>query len=117
MGETVAAHVSLAKDYGNIVGVEKYPGLTGFILTEHLTQKKEYKEGQKLNCVVLDIDFEKEILDLSEKLAEKKTEGKVAGSGSVKVAHQYRAIVELNKEDYLLISFKQSKGQIGILQM
>lgn len=114
VGEKVQAQISLVKDYGNIVGVEKYPGLTGFILTEHLVAKKEYKEGQKMSCVVLDIDFEKEILDLSEKLAEK-SDAKTAGT--VKVAHQYRAVVELNKEDYLLISFKQSKGQIGILQM
>ena len=34
VGEKVAAHVTLAKDYGNIVSVEKYPNLTGFILSE-----------------------------------------------------------------------------------
>jgi translation initiation factor 2 alpha subunit (eIF-2alpha) len=71
----VSAFVTLVKDYGNIVGCEKYPSLTGFILTEHLILKKDYKEGQKLNCVVLDMDFEKEILDLSEKLAEKNESG------------------------------------------
>ena len=48
IGEKVEARVSLAKDYGNIVSVEKYPGLTGFILSEHLTNKKEYKEGSKV---------------------------------------------------------------------
>jgi ribosomal protein S1 len=95
--------VSLAKEYGNIVGVEKFPSLTGFILTEHLVPKKDYKEGQKINCVVLDMDFEKEILDLSERLAEK---GSEKNPGTVKVGHQYRATVELNKEDYLLLSFK-----------
>ena len=67
------AEVSLVKDYGNIVSVEKYPGLTGFILTEHLVSGKQYKEGQQINCVVMDIDFEKEIIDLSEKLAENQT--------------------------------------------
>ena len=59
IGEKVQAKVTLIKDYGNIVTVDKYPQVTGFILTEQLVPKKTYKEGQVLNCVVLDIDFEK----------------------------------------------------------
>ena len=66
----------------------------------------------KLNCLVLDIDFEKEILDLSEKLSEKTTSNQ-----TIKVGNQYKVTVELNKEDYLLVSFKQSKQSIGILMM
>lgn len=66
----------------------------------------------KLNCLVLDIDFEKEILDLSEKLAEKTTSNQ-----TIKVGNQYKVTVELNKEDYLLVSFKQSKQSIGLLMM
>jgi translation initiation factor 2 alpha subunit (eIF-2alpha) len=64
--------VSLAKDYGNIVACEKYPNLTGFVLSEHLIPSKEYKESQKMSCIVMDIDFEKELLDLSERLASEK---------------------------------------------
>jgi ribosomal protein S1 len=60
----------------------------------------------------MDIDFEKEILDLSERLAETKP-----APAQVKVGHQYRVTVELNKEDYLLVSFKQSKTCIGLLMM
>lgn len=45
IGEKVQAEISLVKDYGNIVAVEKYPGLTGFVLTEHLNSGKTYKEG------------------------------------------------------------------------
>lgn len=66
----------------------------------------------KLNCLVLDIDFEKEILDLSEKLSEKTTSNQ-----TIKVGNQYKVTVELNKEDYLLVSFKQSKQSIGLLMM
>jgi len=44
-GERVKAEISLVKEYGNIVAVEKYPSLTGFVLTEHLNSKKDYKEG------------------------------------------------------------------------
>ena len=58
----------------------------------------------------MDLDFEKEILDLSEKLAETKP-----SASQVKVGHQYRAVIELNKEDCLLVSFKQSKNFIGML--
>ena len=66
----------------------------------------------KLNCLVLDIDFEKEILDLSEKLSEKTTSNQ-----TIKIGNQYKVTVELNKEDYLLVSFKQSKQSIGLLMM
>jgi hypothetical protein len=66
-----------------------------------LISKKEYKEGQKLNTIVLDIDYEKELLDLSEKLADTSSK-----SIQIKEGHQYKAVVELNKDDYLLISFK-----------
>jgi hypothetical protein len=86
IGEKVTAFISLAKDYGNIVSVEKYPGLTGFVLSEQLTAsgKKEYKEGQKMKCVVLDMDFEKELLDLSEKLVESSSSKGVA---EIKAGH------------------------------
>lgn len=34
IGDKVPAVISLSKEYGNIVSVEKYPTLTGFILSE-----------------------------------------------------------------------------------
>lgn len=54
-------------------------------MTEHLNASKEYKEGQSIKCVVLDIDFEKEIMDLSEKLAESTKKEKQ--NNQVKVGH------------------------------
>lgn len=60
--------VSLVKDYGLILSVEKYLSLTGFILNEHTTPGKTYKEGSVISAKILDIDFEKDILDLSERL-------------------------------------------------
>lgn len=53
----------------------------------------------------MDIDFEKEIVDLSERLVEKKS-GK---SQKIKKGQTLKAIVELNKEEYLIISFKQNR--------
>lgn len=58
----------------------------------------------------MDIDFEKEIIDLSERLCQKSSKK----HESPKVGHNYKAIVELNKEDYLLISFKGLSG-MGLL--
>jgi predicted RNA-binding protein with RPS1 domain len=49
----------------------------------------------------MDMDFEKELLDLSEKLAEPTKQ-----AAQIKAGHQYRAVVELNKDDYMIISFK-----------
>ena len=44
--------------------------MTGFIVNEQkLNTEKTYKVGEVISdCVVLDIDFEKKIVDLSERL-------------------------------------------------
>ena len=45
-------------------------------MNEHKSGKsKGYKEATKVQCVVMDIDFEKNIVDLSEKLASEKSSG------------------------------------------
>jgi hypothetical protein len=56
---------------------------------------------------VLDIDTAKMIVDLSERLTESKS-SKELSSGS------HKAIVELNKEQYLIVSFKKSRQRIGV---
>ena len=116
IGTKLKAEVSLVKDYGAIVAPEKYPGLTGFILLEQI--EGEVKEGQVIEAIVMDMDFEKEIIDLSHKMA-KLTGGKMAAKVStaapLKNGQQYRARVELNKEDYLLISFKSHPNQLGLV--
>ncbi len=50
----------------------------------------------------MDIDLEKEIMDLSERLVDKHS----SKSQPVKEGQTAKAIVELNKEDYLIVSFK-----------
>jgi len=61
----------------------------------------------------MDIDLEKDIVDLSEKLAEK------SGSKStqIKEGQTLKAVVELNKEDYLIVSFKQNRKTLGLLKL
>lgn len=82
VGSKVRAEVSLVKDYGAIVALEKYPGLTGFILQEQI--EGEIKEGQIVDAIVMDMDFEKEIIDLSHKMAKSK---KQKASAALKNGH------------------------------
>jgi len=60
----------------------------------------------------MDIDFEKEIVDLSERLADSE---KSKSSAKINANSVQNAVVELNKEDYLIVSFKQNKRKFGIL--
>lgn len=60
----------------------------------------------------MDIDPEKEIMDLSQRLAVKAESKK---SKKLSVGSIQKAIVELNKEDYLIISFKEDRKQLGIV--
>lgn len=58
----MSGKVLLIKEYGIIVDIE---GMTGFILNDNLLgAKKDYKPQEKISCLVLDIDYEKEIIDL-----------------------------------------------------
>lgn len=50
----------------------------------------------------MDIDFEKNIIDLSERLAVHNPKA----AGSIKAYTDLKAIVELSKEDYLIVSLK-----------
>lgn len=70
IGQKVQGKVQLVKDYGlitEIIGSE----MTGFIVNEQKHKAdKVYKAGETLvESIVLDIDFEKKIVDLSERLA------------------------------------------------
>jgi predicted RNA-binding protein (virulence factor B family) len=57
---------------------------------------------------VLDIDTSKMIVDLSERLAE----SKASKDFDLKAAQ--KAIVELNKEQYLIVTFKKARHQVGV---
>ncbi len=60
------------KDYGLILQIESGDSqqFTGLIVNEQkLDSDKSFKAGEsKVNCVVLDIDHEKKIVDCSERL-------------------------------------------------
>ena len=78
VGKKVKAQVQLVKEYGLILQLVAKEGtnnssdnMTGFIVNDQLAHlDKGYKVGQILSeCIVLDTDPEKHIVDLSERLA------------------------------------------------
>ena len=78
VGQKVKAQVQLVKDYGLILQLvakdstnNSSNNMTGFIVNDQLAHlDKGYKVGQVLSeCIVLDTDPEKHIVDLSERLA------------------------------------------------
>jgi translation initiation factor 2 alpha subunit (eIF-2alpha) len=103
----VTATVQLVKDYGLIVAIEKYADLTGFVVNEQkLSPDKQYKEGQKLDCIVLDCDTEKAIVDLSERLSTSKQ----SEESSKKSAQ--KAFVEVVKDQYLVVTLKSNRSKV-----
>ena len=89
--------------------------MTGFIVNEQkLNTEKTYKVGEVISdCVVLDIDFEKKIVDLSERLVSNE-ESKKAKKKDAKQEGFQKAVVELNKEKYLVVSLKADRSRVGL---
>lgn len=108
IGNRVKATVQLVKDYGLIVALDG-SDLTGFIVNEQKSTGKTYKVGTTLECVVLDIDTEKKIVDLSERLVES---SEPTEKGKPKEIQ--KAFVELSKENYMIISMKSNRKIIGV---
>lgn len=110
IGQQIEAEVQLVKDYGIIAqlsGVESSVK-TGFILNDHKLNTK-YKPGQILTCRVLDIDAVKKIADLKEIDSSKAPKSK-----EFKEGERSKAIVELNKEGYLVVALKGNRAALGI---
>lgn len=56
----------MVKEYGLILKIDD--NYTGFIVNEQKSLDKQYKTNQSVNAVILDVDYEKKIIDLSERL-------------------------------------------------
>ena len=98
----VTAKVQLVKDYGLILSVDGFSNdLTGFIANEQLASSKQYKIGASLSCIVLDVDTDKKIIELSERLSTDE-ESKEAS----KLKENLKSIVEMNNERYLVVTLK-----------
>jgi ribosomal protein S1 len=110
LGQEIDAQVQLVKDYGIITQIEGENVQTGFIINDHKGGQGKYKQGQALKCVILDVDPNKKIADLSEKTFKKSDK-------DIKVGSSCKAIVELNKDSYLICSLKNNRKKFGICIM
>lgn len=110
LGQEIDAQVQLVKDYGIITQIEGENVQTGFIINDHKGGQGKYKQGQALKCVILDVDPLKKIADLSEKTFKKSDKDIIVGSSC-------KAIVELNKDSYLICSLKNNRKKFGICIM
>lgn len=115
VGKHVKATVQLVKEYGLIVqlaeGQAEKAGLssyTGFIVNGQRNSDKKYKEGQEINCVLLDVDNDKQMLDLSERLCS------VDKSAASKIKENAKAVVEVVKENYMIVSMKADRTQFAV---
>ena len=112
IGMAVKATVQLIKDYGLILqvdGVTDEDDLTGFVANEQLASSKTYKVGAQLTCVVLDVDTDKKIIELSERLVSDK-----AADQEKKLKENQKAIIEMNNEKYLVVTLKSNRSRIGV---
>lgn len=67
IGNFIQGKITHIKDYGLLIEILEEEGLTGLILTNNLMkEKKDYQKNYIIKCQILDIDFEKEIIDLRE---------------------------------------------------
>ena len=111
LGMQVTAKVQLVKDYGLILSVDGFQDdLTGFIANEQLATRKQYKIGTSISCIVLDVDTDKKIIELSERLT---TDGATKDI-QTKLKDNVKAIVEMNNERYLVVTLKNQRSTIGV---
>ena len=88
----------MTKEYGLIVSVDS--SYTGFIVNEQRINKKDYKVGKEIQAIVLDVDYDKKIIDLSEKLV-----GQQKDQSS-----KNKAVVQLTKGDYMICTLQDKFG-------
>ena len=79
---------------------------TGFIINEQIKSGKTFKPGASIEATLLDIDCDKKMLDLSERVASKDVK-----SGKDKS----KAVVELTKDSYMIVSLKNDRQKFGVV--
>ena len=132
IGDYVRGEITHSKEYGVIVKLINYENYIGFIILENLIDEKNvYHKGYILQARVLDLDCEKEIVDLKEiRITEEKFE-KLRNKThfNVKKIIKKTALFKKNgqifkeakvllvKENFLVIGLNEFKGKvIGLLE-
>lgn len=79
---------------------------TGFIINELIKSDKKFKPGASVEATLLDIDCDKKMLDLSERVVIKDTKS---------VKDKSKAVVELTKDSYMIVSLKSDRQKFGVV--
>ncbi|KAL9228093.1 hypothetical protein vseg_003707 [Gypsophila vaccaria] len=116
IGSIVEGKINEAKDVGVVVSFDKYSDVFGFI-TEHQLGGKTLEIGSTVKAVVLDIAKSGRLVDLSLKpdfivtpVSKKKRRREVK---EMKVHARVNAVVEIVKEEYLVVSLPEHNFAIG----
>ena len=100
IGNYIKGTIQMIKDYGIIINLNGK--LAGLILKSNLSKSiEEYKVGQQIYCRVLDVDYDKSIVDLSEEnLDAKKFETKLSKKSNY------------NREKIIKYKLHKTKGEV-----
>lgn len=121
IGCVVEGKINEAKDFGVVISFEKYSDVFGFI-TQYQLSGKTLETGSTIKAIVLDVSKSERLVDLSLKpefvegskkdvcVAKKKRRRE---SKEFKVHETVKAVVELVKEDYLVVSLPEHNFSIG----
>ncbi|KAH9602114.1 hypothetical protein KSS87_015915 [Heliosperma pusillum] len=118
IGSVVEGKVSDIKDVGVVVSFDKYGDVFGFV-TQYQLGGKTLEVGSTVQAVVLDIAKSERLVDLSLKpdfvvppISKKKRKRQAK---EFKVHERVNAVVEIVKEDYLVVSLPEYDFAIGYI--
>ncbi|CAO2824133.1 unnamed protein product [Amaranthus hypochondriacus] len=124
VGCAVEGRIDEAKDFGVAISFEKYGDVFGFI-SQHQLDGRTLEIGSTVRAVILDVAKSERLIDLSLKpqLVEKSERDasvtvvskkkRKRGSKDFKLHETVNAVVELIKEDYLVVSLPERDYAIG----
>lgn len=130
IGSSVEATIKILKDFGAVLTFAD-PNVTGFAVKDQIPEdNEELTEGAKVKAVVLDIDKQRYIIDVSlqpelisaalpassqpaKKTAKRKSKGSNEAEG-LKVGDEVESRVELIKGSYLVVSVPSTKPGVHV---
>ncbi|XP_021753643.1 rRNA biogenesis protein RRP5-like isoform X2 [Chenopodium quinoa] len=124
VGSVVEGRINEAKDFGVVISFEKYSDVFGFI-SQHQMGGKTLETGSTVRAVVLDVSKSERLVDLTLKpeFVEKSERNACAAtvakkkrkreSKEFKLHETVKAVVEVVKEDYLVLSLPEHNYSVG----
>ncbi|XP_031396337.1 rRNA biogenesis protein RRP5 isoform X3 [Punica granatum] len=124
IGSIIEGRIQEAKDFGVVVSFDKYNDVFGFIT--HYQSGSSMEVGSTVRAVVLDVSKREHLVDLSIKpelvkqfdkenssSQSQKQKRKREASKSLEVHQTVTAVVEIVKENYLVLSVPEYNSAIG----